>query len=94
MVVDAELHTHLGRPDLVVSYNGHIWIIEIKVAYEGHSALLKAEEAYRQIIDKQYAKPYPGAVCLGLGIDDTARQITAWNDGSGNSVNCHFEAAQ
>ena len=33
------------------------------------------EEAYRQIIEKQYAKPFPGAICLGLGIDDAERQI-------------------
>jgi len=77
VVVDAELHTHLGRPDLVISHNGHVWVIEIKVAYETQNAEQKADEAYRQIIDKQYAKPYPGAICLGLGIDDSARQITA-----------------
>jgi hypothetical protein len=37
----------------------------------------KAEEAYRQIIEKNYAKPYPEALCFGLGIDDGVRQITA-----------------
>ena len=78
VVVDAELHTHLGRPDLVISHYGHTWVIEIKVAYEGQSAETKAEEALRQIIDNQYALPYPNAVCLGLGIDNAARQIIAW----------------
>ena len=67
----------LNRPDLVVSHRSSVWVIEIKVAYEGQSAEKKAEEAYRQIVEKNYALPYPGAVCLGLGIDDTARQITA-----------------
>ena len=76
VVVDAELHTHLGRPDLVISYNRNIWVIEIKVAYKGQKPAEKAEEAFRQIIDKQYAKPYSNAVCLGLGIDDSLRQIT------------------
>ena len=77
VVVEAELHTHLGRPDLVISYNGNVWIIEIKVAYQNQNTEKKAEEALRQIIDKQYAKPYPNAVSIGLGIDDALRQISA-----------------
>jgi len=76
VLVDAELHTHLGRPDLVISCNAHIWVIELKVAYKGSNAAEKAAEAYSQIIEKQYAKPYPGAFCLGLGIDDSTRQIS------------------
>jgi hypothetical protein len=78
VVVDAELHTHLGRPDLVIAHCGQTWIVEIKVAYQGQTAEKKAEEALKQIIDNQYAKPYPGAICLGLGIDDADRQIMAW----------------
>jgi len=78
VVVAAELHTHLGRPDLVIAYMDTTWVIEIKVAYAGQNAEAKAEEACRQIIEKQYAKPYPNAICLGLGIDDSARQICAW----------------
>ena len=77
IVVAAEMHTNRGRPDLVVSFRGNVWVIEIKVAYEGESAAHKAEEAYRQIIEKNYATPYPDAICLGLGIDDVRRQITA-----------------
>ena len=75
VVVDAEPHAHLGRPDLVISHLDTTWVIEIKVAYKGESAEKKAEEAYRQIIEKGYAKPYPNARCLGLGIDDATRQI-------------------
>jgi len=77
VVVAAELHTHLGRPDLVISHNDCVWVIEIKVAYEKQCATQKAEEAYKQIIEKQYAKPYQKAVCVGLGIDNSLRQITA-----------------
>jgi len=76
VVVAAEIHTNSGRPDLVISCRGNVWVIEIKVAYEGQSAEQKAEEAYRQIIEKNYAQPYPNAVCIGLGIDDMVRQIT------------------
>jgi len=76
VVVSAEMHTNRGRPDLVVSYRDHVWAIEIKIAYKGESAKGKALEACRQIVAKNYATPYSNAVCLGLGIDDTIRQIT------------------
>ena len=77
VVVEAEMHSGKGRADLVISHKGKIWVIEIKVAYEGESATKKAEEAYRQIIDNNYAKPFPQAICLGLGIDNKLRQIGA-----------------
>ena len=76
VVVVAEMHTNLGRSDLVVSHKGKTWVIELKVAYTGESPAQKAEEALRQIIDKNYAAPYPDAVCIGLAIDDSLRQIT------------------
>ena len=77
VAVIAEMHTNRGRADLVVSNKGRTWVIEIKVAYQGESAETKAEEALSQIIDRNYAVPYPDAICLGLGIDDGKRQITA-----------------
>ena len=77
VVVAAEMHTNKGRPDLVIAYRGNIWVIEIKIAREGENAGQKAEEAWQQIINKNYAAPYPDAVCIGLAIDDTARQISA-----------------
>jgi hypothetical protein len=76
VVVTAEMHTNLGRADLVVSHKGITYIIEIKIAYEGESPAQKAEEALRQIADKNYAKPYPDAVCIGMAIDNSVRQIT------------------
>jgi len=76
VVVIAEMHTNKGRADLVVSHKGNTWVIEIKVAYEGENPAKKAEEALQQIVDKNYAEPYPGAFCIGLAIDDSLRQIT------------------
>ena len=76
IVVAAEMHTNKGRPDLVISWKGKIWVIEIKVAYKGQSAENKAKEALRQITENNYAKPFPDAVCLGIGIENEARQIT------------------
>ena len=76
IVVVAEMHTNLGRPDLVVTHKGITWVIELKVAYTGECPAKKAEEALRQIIDKNYAAQYPDAICIGLAIDDAVRQIT------------------
>jgi hypothetical protein len=72
------MHTNKGRADLVLSYKGQHWVIEIKVAYAGESPAAKAEEAIRQVAEKGYSNPYPNAVCVGLAIDDGARQITEY----------------
>jgi len=78
VVTTAEMHTNLGRADLALSHKGRTWVIEIKVAYEGENPEEKAEEAIRQILDRNYAKPYADAVCVGLAIDDLQRQITSY----------------
>jgi len=76
IVVIPEMHTNMGRSDLVISHKGKTWVIEIKVAFKDESPKAKAKEAMQQIIDKNYAKQFPDAVCIGLAIDDTLRQIT------------------
>ena len=76
VLVFPEIHSNLGRSDLMLSHKGKTWVIELKVAYAGESPAQKAEEALRQIIDKNYATQYPDAVCMGLAIDDAQRQIT------------------
>jgi hypothetical protein len=78
LVVQAEMHTNLGRADLVINYRGQIWIFEIKVAYKGESPAEKAEEAFNQIFKKNYNKPYSTSICVGLAIDDEKRQITEY----------------
>lgn len=79
VVVFAEMHTNLGRPDLVISNRGKIWIIELKVALKGENPKLKVEKAMKQIKDMNYANPYPDAVCVAMVIDDEKRQITEHN---------------
>ncbi|MDR1022227.1 MAG: ATP-binding protein [Prevotellaceae bacterium] len=78
IVAIAEMHTNRGRADLVLNYKGKIWVIEIKVAYKGENPAAKADEAYRQIFEKSYAKPYPNAICIGIAIDDEMRQIAEY----------------
>jgi len=73
--VIGEMQTNLGRPDLVIFYNNITWVIEIKIAYEGDCPKKKLEEAIQQIKDKNYAKPFPDTICIGLVIDDEKRKI-------------------
>ena len=74
VLVVAEMHANLGRADIVLSHKGNLWVIEIKVVCEGESVEKKAEEAFQQILEKGYATPYPNAICLGFGIDNSDRQ--------------------
>ena len=80
MEVNPEVHSNFGRADLVILYSGVAWVIEIKVAYRdrGDNPVKKAEAALRQIEDNNYAKPFSNAICIGLAIDDSERQITEW----------------
>ena len=82
VVIFPEVHTYLGRSDLVVSHKGVTWVIEIKVAYKGDQSTKKAEEALLQIDTKKYAKSFQNSVCIGLAIDDAMRQITDWKTGN------------
>ena len=76
--VIAEMHTNLGRSDLVINYKGKTWVIELKVAYKGQSPALKAAEALQQIKNMNYADPFPDAICVGLAIEDAVRKITEY----------------
>jgi hypothetical protein len=77
VVVIAEMHTNLGRPDLVISHRGKTYVIELKVAYKPEDIPAKLDEALNQMTQKNYLAPYPGATGLALVIDDAKRQITA-----------------
>jgi hypothetical protein len=76
--VQAEMHTNKGRADLVINYNGQVWIIELKVAYKGEDPAAKAQEAYNQIFEKNYDKPFRSPICFGMAIDNEQRQITEY----------------
>jgi hypothetical protein len=78
VVTFAEMHSNLGRSDIMLSHKGLIWIIELKVARKNDDPAKKADEAYRQIIDNNYAESYPEAIRLGLAIDYERRHITEW----------------
>ena len=75
VVVIAEMHTNLGRSDIVIIHRDKTWVIELKVAYKNESPKEKIEEAKRQIKEKNYAKPFQCSVCIAIAIDDEKRQI-------------------
>jgi hypothetical protein len=75
-----EMHSSLGRSDLLISYAGNTWVIEIKVT-RNDDCKAKAAEALKQISDKQYDGPYKNARKLGIAIDDNTRLVGEWVEG-------------
>ncbi|MDR2591957.1 MAG: ATP-binding protein [Chitinispirillales bacterium] len=75
-----EIHNSKGRSDLLVSYAGNTWIIEIKVARNDDCKTVAAE-AMKQINEKQYDAPYKNAKKVAIAIDDKIRQIGEWIEG-------------
>jgi hypothetical protein len=76
--VEAELHGHRGRPDVVVEFRGHVWVMELKMARAGMDAGKLAEEAISQIEEKGYAGRFDEAVLLGLAIDMELRRVAEY----------------
>jgi hypothetical protein len=74
--VEAELHGHRGRADMVVECGGRVWVMELKVAKKGEDAGKLAEAALSQILEMGYAAPFENAESLGLAIDHERRRIT------------------
>jgi len=74
VVVSAEVQTNKGRADLIILHKENYFVIEIKMLPN------TAKQALQQIIDNNYAKPYPNAIILGLAIDSEKRQITEWEN--------------
>jgi hypothetical protein len=75
--VEAELHGNKGRPDMVVKFRGHIWVMELKMTKHYANAVECAADALNQIKEKGYADAFDEAMLMGLAIDDNERQITA-----------------
>jgi hypothetical protein len=73
MFISGEVQTNRGRADLVIEYGGKYFVIKIKMLPS------TAKQALQQIIDNDYAKPYPDARILGLSIDGEKRRITEWS---------------
>ena len=69
VVVSAEVQSNKGRADLIILHKKNYFVIELKMLPG------TAEQALQQIIDNNYAKPYPNATILGVAIDGEKRQV-------------------
>jgi hypothetical protein len=56
--VEAEIHGHLGRADMVAEFGGNVWVMELKIARGGDDAARMADEAMEQILEKGYSDGY------------------------------------
>jgi hypothetical protein len=74
--VEAELHGHKGRADMVVEFRGRVWVMELKIARGEAETKKSADEAMKQIVERGYANRYQEAILLALAIDDERRSIT------------------
>jgi hypothetical protein len=79
--VEAELHGHRGRPDIVAEHGGRAWVLEFKIRRKGGDAGKLADEALEQIKSKGYGERYENPILLGLAIDDEKRGITEYRAG-------------
>jgi len=74
-MIDAEVSTNIGRIDAVARTTDHIYIFEFKL----HGT---AEQAMRQIHDKQYAAPYRDdprrKLLVGVEFSGTDRNLGKW----------------
>jgi hypothetical protein len=73
--VSAEVRSAKGAADIVVETNKYVYIIEIKLD-------ASAEEALRQINEKNYAAPYLAdgrkVTKVGVNLSCKERTITSW----------------
>jgi hypothetical protein len=74
--VEAELHGHRGRADMVIQYRECAWVLEFKVTSKGENAAKFADAALTQIREMGYADSFEEAILLGLAIDGEVRSIT------------------
>lgn len=80
--IDAEVQTHVGRVDAVLQTDTHIYVMEYKLG--------SADEALRQINEKEYYLPYIQAgkklVIVGVGFDTEKKNISEYKIKNLNST--------
>ena len=75
--VQAEVHSHKGRADMVVITDDSVYVFEFKIT--GGESAKGAEAALKQIEEKDYMGPYRASgkrlVKIGAAYDTTAREL-------------------
>jgi hypothetical protein len=73
-----EIHSSLGRSDLVIEHKGLTYVIEMKVVGKASQAETAAQNALRQIVDLGYAEPYGNpTILMSLAVAEDTRNIAA-----------------
>jgi hypothetical protein len=75
--VTSELHTNLGRNDLVVEHNNQRYVIELKVVEKTSEATAAAKNGLSQIIENGYAQPFKNPILISVALSDETRNIAA-----------------
>jgi hypothetical protein len=73
--VGVEEHNNRGRMDIVARHNDKTAVIEMKCADNAGEAVRKADEAMRQIRNKEYGNAFAAPLRLALAVDRQARRI-------------------
>jgi hypothetical protein len=72
-----ELESGLGRPDLVVIYQGRIYVIEMKIAQGEANTVKAAVLGMEQIRERGYGEAYDNPIAISLAVDTKKRNIGA-----------------
>lgn len=77
VTAQGEVHTHLGRSDVLACFPGRVVVLEFKLAQSAGEVERLRAEGQRQIEEKGYAKPFDAercAVTTGVIVVDAARR--------------------
>jgi hypothetical protein len=73
-----EIHGNWGGSDLVIEYNGQIWVIELKVVEKNHEDDDKVTHAMEPIKAKEYDKKFKNPIILAIAINVKKKAITKY----------------
>jgi hypothetical protein len=75
--VRQEVHTNLGRADLVIDRYPRAFIIEMKISDNQSNAVSAAENGMRQILGRKFGDTYPDPILMSVAMDLSNRNIGA-----------------
>jgi hypothetical protein len=78
-----EIHGNWGRSDITVSLGDVTWVFELKYCPKKSDKIKLAEEAYQQIIKKNYTGSYDNPIPMVLVVTEEKRLIEAWRSRDG-----------
>ncbi|MDR1050679.1 MAG: ATP-binding protein [Deltaproteobacteria bacterium] len=77
VLVEKEKSGNLGRSDLVVSFLGKIYVIELKMAGGGQDPKDVAKIGLEQIVKKNHGGQYKNPILMSIVLDNNLRNVVA-----------------